>query len=227
MDSRRLRALTAVDDCTREYLAHVADTSLSRARVAREPDAVIVSDNGCEFTSNDILTAAERSRARWHYSPRAKPMQNAFIESFNRHLRDQFMNETLSTLGQVHSELAGWRNDHNGSRPHSPLAWQTRPPFRPRLRSGGICRCARSPAPRQIPPQPAVQRQPTTVRWNSGLDKSWGQDQVTRGGSIHRTLRPRRRSGRSTAKQPMPLSSNGKAANDRHGTSRPTTIPRD
>jgi len=53
---------------------------------------------------------------------------------------------------------------------------------------------------------------PARFRWNSGLDKSWGQDQVTQGGSIHRTLRPRRRSGRSTAKQPMPLSSNGKAA---------------
>jgi putative transposase len=40
-DGRRFRALAVVDDCTRECLALVADTSLSGARVARELDAVI------------------------------------------------------------------------------------------------------------------------------------------------------------------------------------------
>src|SRR4029078_11438061 len=54
-DGRRFRVLTMVDDCTRECLALVADTSLSGVRVARELDrliierrrpATIVSDNG-------------------------------------------------------------------------------------------------------------------------------------------------------------------------------------
>jgi len=54
-DGRRFRALAVVDDCTRECLALVADTSLSGVRVARELDAIIaargrprtcVSDNG-------------------------------------------------------------------------------------------------------------------------------------------------------------------------------------
>jgi putative transposase len=40
-DGRRFRMLVIVDDCTRECLALVADTSLSGARVARELDAVI------------------------------------------------------------------------------------------------------------------------------------------------------------------------------------------
>jgi putative transposase len=35
-DGRRFRILTVVDDCTRECLALIADTSLSGARVARE-----------------------------------------------------------------------------------------------------------------------------------------------------------------------------------------------
>ncbi|MGO6930130.1 DDE-type integrase/transposase/recombinase, partial [Rhizobium ruizarguesonis] len=60
-DGRRLRILTVVDDCTRECLALVSDTSLSGLRVARELDRIIeergkprmiVSDNGSEFTSN-------------------------------------------------------------------------------------------------------------------------------------------------------------------------------
>lgn len=59
-DGRRFRILTVVDDCTRECLALVADTSLSGLRVARELEErgkpkMIVSDNGSEFTSNAIL----------------------------------------------------------------------------------------------------------------------------------------------------------------------------
>jgi len=73
-DCRRFRVLTVVDDCTRECLALVADTSLSGLRVARELDALIatrgrpamiVSDNGTEFTSNAILGFADRSKIDW------------------------------------------------------------------------------------------------------------------------------------------------------------------
>jgi transposase InsO family protein len=41
-DGRRFRILTVVDDCTRECLALVADTSLSGTRVARELDRLMV-----------------------------------------------------------------------------------------------------------------------------------------------------------------------------------------
>ncbi|SCW63395.1 Integrase core domain-containing protein [Rhizobium mongolense subsp. loessense] len=60
-DGRRVRVLTVVDDCIRECLGLVADTSLSGPRVARELDRIIeergkprmiVSGNGSEFTSN-------------------------------------------------------------------------------------------------------------------------------------------------------------------------------
>jgi len=90
-DGRRFRILTVVDDCTRECLALVADTSLSGTRVARELDRLmiergkpkmVVSDNGSELTSNAILTWAHQSRVAWHYIAPGKPMQNAFIESF-------------------------------------------------------------------------------------------------------------------------------------------------
>ena len=41
-DGRRFRVLTVIDNCTRECLALVADTSLSGVRVARELDALIL-----------------------------------------------------------------------------------------------------------------------------------------------------------------------------------------
>lgn len=134
-DGRRFRVLAIVDDCTRECLALVADTSLSGVRVARELDRLIadrgkprmiVSDNGSEFTSNAILAWAGQAHVDWHYIAPGKPMQNGFIESFNGRLRDELLNETLfSSLAHARAALAIWRADYNNTRPHSQIGWQT------------------------------------------------------------------------------------------------------
>lgn len=134
-DCRRFRILAVVDDCTRECLALVADTSLSGTRVARELDVLIasrgrpkmiVSDNGSEFTSNAILGWADDTKVEWHYIAPGKPMQNGFIENFNGRLRDELLNETLfSSLSGARAVLAIWQADYNGSRPHSKLNWKT------------------------------------------------------------------------------------------------------
>ena len=130
-DSRRFRILAVVDDFTRECLSLVADTSLSGVRVARELDAIIavrgrpamvVSDNGTELTSMAILRWSQETRIDWHYIAPGKPQQNAFVESFNGRLRDEFLNETLFTsLGHAREALAIWRLDYNTVRPHSRL----------------------------------------------------------------------------------------------------------
>lgn len=134
-DGRRLRVLCVVDDCTRECLGLIADTSLSGGRVARELDQIIagrgkpkmiVSDNGTEFTSNAILTWADRSRVAWHYIAPGKPNQNAFVESFNGRLRDELLNETLfSSLAHARAVLQAWKTDYNAHRPHSRIGWLT------------------------------------------------------------------------------------------------------
>ena len=134
-DGRRFQMLAIVDDCTRECLALVADTSLSAVRVARElhrlpaergRPKMIVSDNGSAFTSNAILAWADAARVEWHYIAPGKPMQNGFIESFNGRLRDELLNETLfSSLSQAKAALIRWQLDYNTARPHSKLEWQT------------------------------------------------------------------------------------------------------
>lgn len=138
-DGRRFRILTVVDDCTRECLALVADTSLSGTRVARELDPLIiergkpkmvVSDDGSELTSNAILVWTDQIRVEWHYIAPGKPMQNAFIESFKGRLRDELLNETLfMSLAQVRVTLGCWRADYNDTRPRSQLGWRTPPEF--------------------------------------------------------------------------------------------------
>lgn len=134
-DGRRFRVLTIVDDCTRENLALMADTSLSGVRVARELDRLItergrpkmiVSDNGSEFISNAILAWADQARVEWPYIAPGKPMQNGFIGSFYGRLRDELLAETLFlSLNHARAVLAIWQADYNGSRPHSQLSWQT------------------------------------------------------------------------------------------------------
>jgi putative transposase len=102
-DCRRFRVLTVIDDCTRECIALVADTSLSGRRVVRELNQLmlqrgapkmVVSDNGTEFTSNAILNWADEAKVEWHYIAPGK-------------LRDEKLNDTLfSTLHQARVELA-------------------------------------------------------------------------------------------------------------------------
>jgi putative transposase len=130
---RRFRILAVFDDCTRECLAAIADISLSGLRVARELDLLIarrgrpktiVSDNGTELTSNGILFWSKQIKVDWHYIEPGKPVQNAFIESFNGRLRDEFLNETLFTsLMQARQALEEWRCDYNQVRPHSSIGW--------------------------------------------------------------------------------------------------------
>lgn len=50
---------------------------------------------GSEFTSNAILQWTDQVKMDWHYIAPGKPIQNAFIESFNSRLRDELLNETL------------------------------------------------------------------------------------------------------------------------------------
>ena len=91
IDDRRMRILVVVDDCRRECLALIPDTSISGIPVARElsrlvagrgKPKMIVSDNGTELTSNAILRWADDHKVDWHYIAPGKPVQNAFAESF-------------------------------------------------------------------------------------------------------------------------------------------------
>lgn len=133
--SRKFRILAVNDDCCRENLCLLADTSISGARVARELDALvriygkpasIVSDNGTEFTSRAILKWANENDVEWHYIDPGKPQQNAFIESFNGSLRDELLNEEwFDSLDDARRKLALWRYDYNNVRPHSSLENRT------------------------------------------------------------------------------------------------------
>ncbi len=60
-DGRRFRVLTVVDDCTRECLGLVADTSLSGLRVAHELDRIIEGRGKPNMIVSDNVLYSERS----------------------------------------------------------------------------------------------------------------------------------------------------------------------
>ena len=85
---------------------------------------MIISDNGTELTCRAVLEWTNKTRLEWHYIAPGKPTQNAFVESFNGRLRDEFLNETLFTsLMQARLALEDWRRDYNNVRPNSRIGW--------------------------------------------------------------------------------------------------------
>jgi putative transposase len=144
---RRFRVLNIVDDVTRECLAAIADTSISGRRVARElteligrrgKPGMIVSDHGTEFTSNAILAWSQDQIVDWHYIEKGKPMQNAYIESFNGRMRDELLNESLFFgLDHARSAILEWAQDYNTTRPHSSLGYRTPVTFAATLTATG------------------------------------------------------------------------------------------
>ena len=55
-----------------------------------------------------------------------KPTENAFIESFNGRLRDEFPNvNEFASIEDAKRRIENWRQDYNHHRPHSSLGHLT------------------------------------------------------------------------------------------------------
>lgn len=134
-NGRRLRCLTIVDDCTRECLAIEVDTSLPGARVAATLDRLgevrglpssITVDHGPEFESQLLDAWAYRHAVRLAFIRPGKPVENAYIESFNGRLRDECLNEHwFINMAHARTVIEHWRDEYNTERPHSALGYLT------------------------------------------------------------------------------------------------------
>ena len=77
---------------------------------------------GPELISMAVLRWRQETGVDWYYIAPGKPMQNAFVESFNGSFRDEFLNETLfSSLAEAREKITAWKEDYNQQRPHSSL----------------------------------------------------------------------------------------------------------
>jgi len=134
-NGRAIRALTVLDDFTKESPAIEVDSSIPAPRVTRVLDTVIDQrgaperirvDNGPEFTSRCFIAWARSRRITLVYIQPGKPVQNSFIESFNGRFRDECLNTNWFTnLADARRKIEAWRIDYNQHRPHSSLAYRT------------------------------------------------------------------------------------------------------
>ena len=154
-DGRGFRTLNIVDDFTRECVALEVDRSLPGLRVVRVLDRlaetvglpeVIVVDNGPEFSGRALDTWAYARGVHLRFIRPGKPIENAFVESFNGKFRDECLNEHwFASLAEAQHLIEAWRLDYNTVRPHSALHGATPAQFADSL-------CGGSPA--QTPARP-------------------------------------------------------------------------
>ena len=134
-DGRPFRTLNIVDDFTRECVAIEVDRSLPGARVVRVLEQLrltrglprtIVVDNGPEFAGRALDAWAYARDVTLRFIRPGKPIENAYVESFNGKFRDECLNEHwFLSVTEAQTVIEAWRVDYNTVRPHSALQEQT------------------------------------------------------------------------------------------------------
>jgi putative transposase len=130
-DGRRFRTFNVIDDFNREALAVEIDTGISAQRVAKILGQIalwrgfptrIRFDNGPELTALAVADWAEENGVELEFIKPGKPMQNGFIERFNRSYREAVLNMYIfETLEEVRTETEKWLGIYNQHRPHEAL----------------------------------------------------------------------------------------------------------
>lgn len=133
--SRKIKALTVVDEFTRKCHRIEVDTSINGVRVCRVLDEIgakeglpeiIITDNGPEFAGRALDEWAYQRKVKLCPINPGKPVENAYIESFNGRLRDECLNENwFISLDHARGIIEEWRVDYNEIRPHSSLGYLT------------------------------------------------------------------------------------------------------
>ncbi len=123
--------MTIIDAYSRKCHRIEVDTSINGVRVCRTLDEigdreglpeVTMINNGPEFAGRALDEWAYRKGIRLHFIRPGKPVENAYIESFNGRLRDECLNERwFIFLDHARKVIENWRTDYNHARPHSSL----------------------------------------------------------------------------------------------------------
>ena len=130
-DGRSFRVLNVIDDHNRECLNCKGSISFPSRRVIRELEQLIEyygkpkyirTDNGPEFRSVEYKEWFNEHGIERVYSEPGKPMQNGYIERFNRTFREDVLDAYLfSSISQFQIIADKWSEDYNDNHPHGSL----------------------------------------------------------------------------------------------------------
>lgn len=131
-NGRRLKTLTIVDDFTKRTPGLLAEYSITSNDVTDFFDRLqnlpkkLRCDNGPEMTSRHFLDWAHKQNVAIEYIQPGKPIQNAYVESFNSRFRDECLNEEIFLdLEDAKRKIEKWRRYYNEKRPHTALDFKT------------------------------------------------------------------------------------------------------
>lgn len=130
-DGRRVRIFNVIDDCNRESLAIECGVGFPAQRVIRVltqleeeiglPKKIRV-DNGPEFISHAFQNWCKSKGITIQFIQPGKPMQNSFIERFNRFFREDILDAYwFDGLDQLRILAEKWQHDYNHNHPHKSL----------------------------------------------------------------------------------------------------------
>jgi len=130
-DGRKIRVFNVTDDFNREALSIEVGLSFPAERVIRVFELLeqeyglpsnIRLDNGPEFTAICFKGWCKEKGINIKYIQPGKPVQNAYIERFNRIFREDILDAYwFESLEQLRILIHTWREDYNHHHPHGSL----------------------------------------------------------------------------------------------------------
>lgn len=147
-NKRRFRTFNILDDYNRKAISIEAEFSFASTSVITamqraihehgKPQKVRV-DNGPEFISSVFTDWCEKQNIQVQYIQPGKPVQNAYIERFNRTFRQDVLDAYLfEDLMQVRLLAEEWMEDYNNHRPHEALGGMSPKKFEQTFSSAAI-----------------------------------------------------------------------------------------
>lgn len=135
-DGRVLKFLNIVDEFTRESLVSIASRTLTNNDVKHVMADLIEargchpqflrSDNGKEFTANELVTWLQDTGVTNAFITPASPWQNGKVESYNGIFRDELLNmELFESVEHAQWLTNAWKDTYNHYRPHGSLKGAT------------------------------------------------------------------------------------------------------
>lgn len=130
-NGRRIRVLNVIDNYNREalwvdprmsYSAESVINALEVLEIDRGLPTSIRVDNGPEFRSKKLMEYCDQKQVKLDFIKPGKPMQNGFVERFNRSFREDVLDAYLfETLSQMRSISNNWKDDYNDNHHHKSL----------------------------------------------------------------------------------------------------------
>ena len=127
-DGRSFRTLNVLDDFNREGLGIEVDISLPALRVVRTLERIIEwrgkpmsirVDNGPEYVSAVLQVWAQKRGIGLSYIQPGKPQQNAYVERYNRTVRQEWLGQYIfQSIEEAQEQATRWLWTYNNERPN-------------------------------------------------------------------------------------------------------------